>query len=214
MYVDGHLPGRYNETHKLSALETMQFSATSVIEDINRCVTMDFKYPKDLVYIIGNTADEPGASEYYDMLGYIGLNVPRLEPEKLFPMYKALYRAVCRSLVASLHGVYRGGLGVHLAMCAMAGGLGLSADLDSIPVRGFMRTDHLLFSETAGRFIASVSPENRAQFEAEIKDCPFACIGEIKEDEIFELQTGGSKIVSLQVPDLKSAWKAPFGALI
>ena len=41
MYVDGHLPGRYGEIHKISALETLQFSTISLIRDITKCVTMD-----------------------------------------------------------------------------------------------------------------------------------------------------------------------------
>ncbi|MFW6080616.1 MAG: AIR synthase-related protein [Desulfosalsimonas sp.] len=214
MYVDGHLPGRYNETHKLSALETMQFSATGVIEDINRCVTMDFKFPGDLVYVIGETRDELGASEYYDRFGYTGLNVPALEPESLLPAYEAVHRAVCGNLVCSLHGVYRGGLGVHLAMCAMAGNLGLSADLDLVPAGRHLRPDHLLFSESPGRFIATTAPGNRAEFEAVLGDHPFACVGETREDGIFELEAAGVKIASLQSSELKSAWKAPFGGLI
>jgi phosphoribosylformylglycinamidine (FGAM) synthase-like enzyme len=45
MYVDGHLPGRYGETHKVSALETLQFSVTGVIDDVSQCLTMDAKSP-------------------------------------------------------------------------------------------------------------------------------------------------------------------------
>ena len=43
MYVDGHLAGRYGETHKVSALETLQFSTIRGVPDIDRCVTMDSK---------------------------------------------------------------------------------------------------------------------------------------------------------------------------
>jgi phosphoribosylformylglycinamidine synthase len=68
MYVDGHLPGAYGETHKISALETLQFSAISVVKDITKCVTMDSKMPNDLVYILGLTQNELGGSEYYHHL--------------------------------------------------------------------------------------------------------------------------------------------------
>jgi phosphoribosylformylglycinamidine synthase II len=81
MYVDGHLRGRYGETHKVSALPTLQFSCTSVVPDITRCVTMDCKFAGDLVYVLGYTKNELGASEYYEHLGYVGLRVPRLDPE-------------------------------------------------------------------------------------------------------------------------------------
>ena len=70
MYVDGYLAGRYGETHKISALETMQFSAVSVIPDIDRCLSMDCKIAGDRVYVIGLTRSELGGSEYYAVLTY------------------------------------------------------------------------------------------------------------------------------------------------
>ncbi|MFP3979787.1 MAG: phosphoribosylformylglycinamidine synthase subunit PurL [Desulfobacterales bacterium] len=214
MYVDGHLPGAYGETHKLSALETMQFSATSVIADIDRCVTMDVKFAGDLLYVLGETKDELGASEYYDRFAYIGRNVPRAEPEAFLPMYRDLHRAICRGLLTSVHGVYRGGLGVHLALCAMAGNLGLSAELDRIPAQQELRADRLLFSETPGRFIAAVCPENRAEFESLMENHPCTCIGEVTESPGFEIRCQGRCLAAVPVADLKSAWKQPFENLI
>ena len=90
MYVDGNLAGRFGETHKVSALETLQFSAISVIEDINRCVTMDAKIPGDLLYIVGTTRNELGGSEYYEHLGYLGRNVPQVRPDDFIPLYQKM----------------------------------------------------------------------------------------------------------------------------
>ncbi|HKL22191.1 MAG TPA: AIR synthase-related protein, partial [Tichowtungia sp.] len=81
MYVDGHLKGRYGETRKISALETLQFSATGVIADVEKCVTMDAKAAGDRVYILGMTRNELGASEYYEQFGKIGQNVPEVQAE-------------------------------------------------------------------------------------------------------------------------------------
>ena len=72
MYVDGNLKGRYGETHRVSGLPTLQFTATGLVDDIRRCVTMEAKFPGDAVYILGETADELGGSEYYDRFGYTG----------------------------------------------------------------------------------------------------------------------------------------------
>ncbi|MEE4359175.1 MAG: phosphoribosylformylglycinamidine synthase subunit PurS, partial [Desulfococcaceae bacterium] len=80
MYVDGHLPGAYGETHKISALESIQFSGISVVPDIEKCVSMDAKNPGDSVYILGLTRNELGASEYYEHFGYTGMNVPQVRP--------------------------------------------------------------------------------------------------------------------------------------
>jgi phosphoribosylformylglycinamidine (FGAM) synthase-like enzyme len=140
MYVDGHLPGRHGIKRKISALESLQFSTTSILEDTGRCTTLDPKIPGDLVYVLGSTRDELGASEYYDMLGYIGRNVPKVAPEVFLPLYRALALTIGQGLVASVHGIYRGGLGVHLAMKAMAGGFGLRLNCPGSPPRRWTAT--------------------------------------------------------------------------
>jgi phosphoribosylformylglycinamidine synthase subunit PurSL len=216
MYVDGHLAGRYGETHKISAPETMQFSATSVIPDVNRCVTMDSKVPGDLVYVLGITRNELGGSEYYQHLGYIGLNVPIVAPEAFSALYRSLARAIEGELVASAHGVYRGGLGIHLALVAMGGNLGMEIHLDRVLQSGIYRTDTLLFSESAGRFIVTIDPVNKDAFEALFDGLLFACVGAVTHEEgDFTLQgIHGNTIISTPVRDLKTAWKEPFGGLV
>ena len=42
---------------------------------------MDVKVPGDLIYVLGETRDELGGSEYYDLYGHVGLKVPRLNVE-------------------------------------------------------------------------------------------------------------------------------------
>ena len=215
MYVDGHLTGRYGETHKVSALETLQFSATGIIDSIDRCITMESKIPGDHVYVLGMTRDELGGSEYYEHLGYVGCQVPRVDPTAFWAYYQALALAIEQGLVASAHGIYRGGLGVHLAMVAMGGNLGMDIHLDVLPTEACRRDDTLLFSESAGRFIISVSPDRRAAFEAIFEDRPCACIGTVTESNRL-LISGQDKqtLVDISVSRLKQAWKATFGALI
>ena len=211
MYVDGHLEGRYKETHKVSALETLQFSAVSVIDDITSCVTMDCKMPGDPVYILGNTLNELGGSEYYEHFGYIGVNVPRVLPEHNIPLYKALCRSIKENLVASVHGIYRGGLGIHLAMVAMGGNLGLEVDLAKISAKDAGRNDTLLFSESAGRFIVTLSPENKNNFEKIFKGLDCNCIGTVTEKADLVIKGINSKtIFKVAVQKLKTVWKQPY----
>lgn len=215
MYVDGHLPGRYGETHKVSALESLQFSATSVVDDVKRCVTLDPKMAGDLVYVLGSTQNELGASEYYDMMGYVGCNVPHVDMDSNLPLYQALAKAIKAGYVASVHGIYRGGLGIHLAMKAMAGGLGLNVDLAAVPTPKALSDDQLLYSESAGRFIVTVDPNNRGVFEDLFKGLNLAVIGRvIPEPRLLVRSTHGDSIIELTVPQLKEAWQKPFGDLI
>lgn len=214
MYVDGHLPGAYGETHKVSALETLQFSATSVVADVNRCVTMDPKNPGDSVYVLGVTADELGASEYYEMLGYVGCNVPEVEPAAFLPVYRALHGAIQNELVASAHGVYRGGLAVHLALCAMGGRLGLAVDLAGVPARGALSPQALLFAESAGRFLVTVASKHIRAFEAMLAGLPHARIGKVTARPRLVIKNSPENtLVDLGVAALVKAWNRPFGGL-
>jgi phosphoribosylformylglycinamidine synthase len=215
MYVDGNLTGRYGETHKVSALETLQFSTISVIEDITRCVTMDSKIAGDLVYVLGSTRNELGGSEYYEHLGYVGRNVPEVRTAEFIPLYRNLKCAIKHDLVASAHGIYRGGLAVHLAKVAMGGNLGMKVNLAQVPLRDVEREDLLLFSESAGRFIVTVDPINREAFEDLFKGTVFGCIGMVTEEPDFVVRgIEHNVIITVCVADLKTAWNRTFGELI
>jgi phosphoribosylformylglycinamidine synthase II len=215
MYVDGHLKGRYGETCKVSAPPTLQFSCTSVISDITRCVTMDCKSAGDLVYVLGETRNELGASEYYEHFGYVGLRVPRVQPEPSMKLYQALNGAIQEELVASCHGIYRGGLGVHLALVAMGGGRGMDIDLSRVPRVEADRNHVILYSETPGRYIVTIDPQHRLSFEALIDMLPHACVGTVsRETDLVINGLDGKPIIRVPVPELKAAWKRPFGGLI
>ncbi len=215
MYVDGHLAGKYGERHKISALETLQFSTTGVIADIRKCVTMECKVADDLVYILGITRNELGGSEYYEHFGYTGLNIPKVDADQFSLIYKALFQAISRELVASAHGIYRGGLAVHLAFVAMGGGLGIFADLAKLPARDFLQDNILLFSESAGRFIITIDPANQSAFEALFDGLPCALIGKVNAKADLVIQgKKGRIILSTPVKSLKQAWQRPFKDLL
>jgi phosphoribosylformylglycinamidine synthase len=215
MYVDGHLSGSYGDMRKVSALETLQFSATSVIKDVEKCVTLDCKVPGDLIYVLGITKNELGASEYYELFDYLGSNIPKVKTGAFFPLYKALAMAINQELIASAHGIYRGGLGVHLAMKAMAGSLGMSINLNKVPMLEPIRDDQILFSESAGRFIVTVDPVKKDDFEAIFSNLPYACVGKVTSDDKLVVCNGSSnKLLSVLISDLKHHWKKTFGNLI
>ncbi len=219
MYVDGHLEGAFGERIKVSALETVQFSATSVIKDISTCMTLDPKASGDLVYVLGRTANELGASEYYEIFDKIGVNVPHVDFEKFKVVYKALQTAIENRLLASCHAVARGGLGVHLSYMAMAGGFGMELDLSVLPMdmgRGGLNNEALLFSESAGRFIVTLPPENKPLFEKLFKGMPAACIGFVTDlhDHLKITGINQKSVTDLSTGELETAFNKTFGDMI
>lgn len=219
MYVDGHLEGAFGERIKVSALETVQFSATSVIKDVTACMTLDPKAPGDLVAILGKTGNELGASEYYEIFDKTGVNVPHVDFDKFKVVYKALQTAVENRLLASCHAVGRGGLGVHLAYMAMAGGLGMEVDLSALPMdkdRGNLSSEALLFSESAGRFIVTLAPENKSVFEKLFKGMPVAFIGIVtgSDDRLRITGPNQQTVADLSLLELETAFNKTFGDMI
>ena len=220
MYVDGHLEGQFGERVKVSALETVQFSATSVLDDISKCVTMDPKVTGDFVYVMGATKNELGASEYYDLFGKTGKNIPIVDFDANKICYKVLEKAIDKELVASCHAVARGGLGVHLGLMTMAGGLGLEIDLSCLPLANDSQkdlTDEIrLFSESAGRFVLTVAPENKPVFEKLCKGLPVSCVGIVTDNHTCLKIDGQDKksLVNLSCDALGSAFNKTFGDYI
>lgn len=212
MYVDGVLPGRFGETHRVSGLPTLFFTAVSIIPDLRRAVSLDFKEPGDLVYLLGATLPEQGGSEFYELLGYVGLSVPRVRPEEFLPLYQTVSRALQEEVLASCHGLYRGGLGVHLALASLAGGLGFEIDLREMA--GDLPDHTALYSESAGRFLVSVAPAHRRRFEEIFQGQPCSFLGEVRPDREFVLKRQGSPVLAATLDELKEAWTRRFGKLI
>jgi phosphoribosylformylglycinamidine synthase II len=220
MYVDGSLPGAFGERHKVSGLPTMLFTATGIVEDVLRSQTLEAKCAGDLVYMLGFTADELGGSAYYDLLGYTGVNVPKVpgfadpkaldkdKSDALLALYRAVQTVVSRGLVASCHGIYRGGLGVHAAMAAIGGRLGLKIDLSKVPVvDDGLRDDRRLFSESCGRFLVTVPKECAGDFENIFSGLPCGVLGEVTENpELVVTGSSGRQILRENIFALRESW--------
>ncbi|MEW5725270.1 MAG: AIR synthase-related protein, partial [Thermodesulfobacteriota bacterium] len=214
MYVDGHLRGSHGERHKVSGLPTLQFTAVSVIDDVTRCRNMDFKDSGDLVYVLGTTRNELGGSELYDLFGYTGLNVPRTDFAANVRLYRALDQAYRERLPVSAKAVGRGGLGAALVLCGLAGGRGVFVDLERLPVAGEVNPLQRLFSESTGRLVVSVRPQDRPRFEELFAGLPFAQVGKVRADGVLYLRYGEKQLTRLDLEDLRAAFKKPFGHLI
>lgn len=215
MYIDGTLDGPDGARIRVSGLPTLLFTTCSVIKDIKLCVTMDPKRVGDLVYVLGRTKDELGASEYYQMIGEVGLHVPRVDAEEIMPLYRALHQTMGRGLVSSAHAVTRGGLAVHLAMVAMAGDMGMDVHLGKIPSSQGLSTTRILYSESAGRFIVTIDARRQSAFESLFQGIPIGLVGKTTGEPFFALRDQSDALILRQeIRDLRDSWEKPLGGLI
>jgi phosphoribosylformylglycinamidine synthase len=212
MYVDGVHPGSFGETHRVSGLPTLFFTAVSLISDLSLTVTPDLKTPGDLLYVIGETRSELGGSEFYELMGYVGKSVPEVRPREFLELYRLVEEAMRAGILASCRTLTRGGLGVHLALVSMAAGLGVDVDLSSVAPG--LPAHMALYSESAGRFLVSVAPQHRARFEALFQSQPLILLGEARPDQTLLVKRQGRTLMEMPLSDLKAAWQRRFGGLI
>jgi len=194
---------------KISIPPTLLFSVVSRIKDVRYAVTMDAKRPGDLVYVLGITYPELGASEYYARYNYIGNRIPEVRMEDALPRYQALSGAMAQGLVSSCHDCSDGGLGVSMAEVAFSGDLGMAIDLDAVPAKGIDRLDTLLFSESQSRFIVTIKQEDRQAFEDVMGDTGWAMLGKVIDTPLLILRHSGKTVVRESLSSLKDAWKSP-----
>ncbi|MDO3379866.1 phosphoribosylformylglycinamidine synthase subunit PurS [Geoalkalibacter halelectricus] len=195
---------------KISIPPTVLFSVMGRMDDVRRAVTMDVKRPGDLVYLLGITRDELGASEYYALRGAIGCNVPRVDAPYALKLFQVVNRAQKQGVLASCHDLSDGGLGVALAETAFAGGLGLKVDLRQVKSEGALRADQLLFSETPSRFVVTVPAQHQAQFEEIFADVHVSALGRVcSEPELRITGMQGEVLMRCNIDELKAAWQAP-----
>jgi len=188
---------------------TLLISAVSIMDDVTKSVTMDFKRPGNTVMAVGLTKDEMGGSHYWDIDGYTGNSVPAVDTGTAKKTMLALHEAIGRRLILSCHDCSEGGIGVALAEMAFAGETGADIDITKIPAEPGMRDDHILFSESNSRFIIEVADENVAEVSGLLNDVPYAVIGGTTDTNQLIIENKSGSIVNENIFDLKKAWQEP-----
>lgn len=195
---------------------TLLISAISVIPDSTNITTSNFKTSGDEIYLLGETHEEFGGTEYVHYINdasntsYLGERVPIVDVRKNKNIYKAFERANKKKVIASAISVGRGGLGVALAKAALGGQRGCEVNLKSM-IASTKEVDALLFSESQGRILVSVPKACRKVFKEAMGDISYKKIGIVSGASTISVQTNArKKPYTWSLVDLKRAYQKPF----
>jgi len=197
---------------------TLLISAIGVMDDVNKAVSMYAKQAQDLIYLVGDTSSELGGSHYFESLGFIGNNLPKINPKKSKATFLGLANATSLGLVKAMHDCSEGGIGVAAAEMAFSGGLGMELFLSEVPYVKSQshkvtrsqeaRNDYVLFSESNSRFIVEVEKKKQKEFEKALKGISFGLIGCVSKSKDFNVYGLDRKIcLKAGIYDLKEAWQ-------
>jgi phosphoribosylformylglycinamidine synthase len=197
-------------TTRISIPPTLLISLVAKIDDVRNAVTMDFKEPGDLVYILGETRRELGKSEYALLKGLNEPAVPTVhKPKHSYRAYTELHRAITGGFVRACHDLSDGGLAVALAEMCFSGDCGATCDLAEVPQSGCHTDAEILFSESQSRFLIEVPKKHATAFEAAMQSLPCICIGEVtRGDRIVVKGLSGATEIDISRIDAKAAWKS------
>ncbi|MCR4416225.1 MAG: phosphoribosylformylglycinamidine synthase subunit PurL [Ignavibacteria bacterium] len=154
----------YNESKNYTVYPTPVIGMLGLIEDVKFITSSYFKDHGDLIYLIGETKNEIGGSEFLKTIfNRIEGEIPEIDLKLEKKTIDTLLKAIRSGLIKSAHDVSDGGLAVALAECCVMNpkkkvGAEISLKID-------FRKDFYLFSESQSRFVVTVDPEDQIQFE-------------------------------------------------
>lgn len=190
----------YNEKEGKSIDPTPIVGMVGVVGDYRQVCTLAFKKENDLIFILGESEEELGGSEYLEVVHKLKCGVPPVldfEKEKKIQNF-------CRVMIeggflASAHDCSLGGLALTLAESCLANGLGAEVELKSD-----LRSDCFLFGETQSRIVVSISPTHYEKFrEAALGEgILFQYIGIVKGNRLKV-----NRWINLAVSQLEKAWR-------
>lgn len=203
-----------NQKIKISVPPTLLISSIGVVSDVEKTIDLVPKFVSDLIYLVGDTKEELGGSEYFAYLGekergkkYVGNSVPKVNGSKAKSTYEAVTSLIEGKLLASCISLGIGGIGAALAKMSIAGSRGLAINLSNVttPVD---RDDFLLFSESQSRFIITVNPKNKETVEKILQNIPHYEIGKVSDEGVLRV-TGknGIEIVNEKISELELSYK-------
>ena len=191
---------------KISVPPTIVYSMASKIRDIRKTLTSDFKAEEDLVYQIGKTYNEMGASEFYKLFNELGANVPKVRKEEAKDTYLKMMQAHKENLLESAHDISDGGMLTALAESLIGTDLGAEINLDNLPG---LSTNAKMFSESHSRFIVSIKPDNKKRLEEIFGDKAFF-LGKITKNGELLAKEKGQNIIKIHTAELEKAWNKGF----
>ena len=136
-----------------------------VLDNRDNMMTLDFKNEGDQLYLIGQSRNDVGSSEYVRTVHrYKFSTCPYFDLEEEVKLQHCIAKLIKTHIPQSVHDISDGGLFVNLMESAMPRGLGFS-----IKNPTSVRHDAWLFGESQSRVVVSISPTQVADFEAFMK---------------------------------------------
>ncbi|MDA2988310.1 MAG: phosphoribosylformylglycinamidine synthase subunit PurL, partial [Actinomycetota bacterium] len=149
----------YNQTGDTAILPTPVAGVLGVIDDVNRRTPMKWGPDGELIYLLGDTRDEFGGSEWAHLNGHLGGLPPQVDLQRERVLGEILVAGSRDGMLTAAHDVSDGGFAQAIIEMALRSGVGarlwLPDDIDP-----FVQ----LFAESASRAVVVVPRSEEMRF--------------------------------------------------
>ena len=150
----------YNQTGDTAILPTPVVAVLGVIDDVERRTPMSWQEDGELIYLLGDTRDEFGGSEWaHQMHDHLGGLPPTVDLDRERLLSEILVAGSRDGMISAAHDVSDGGVAQAIVEMAMRSGTGARLwSLDDVEPFVF------LFSESTGRAVVVLPRSEEVRF--------------------------------------------------
>jgi phosphoribosylformylglycinamidine synthase subunit PurL len=150
----------YNQTGDVAILPTPVVGVLGVLDDVSRRTPQGFRTPGQVVYLLGETRDELGGSEWAHVVhGHLGGRPPAADLARERQLADILVNASRDGLLDAAHDVSDGGVAQALVESCLRYGMGAR-----VWVPDGLDPFVFLFAESAGRAVVAVPRSEEVRF--------------------------------------------------
>ena len=149
----------YNQTGETPILPTPVVGVLGVIDDVDRRTPIAWGPDGELIYVLGDTRDEFGGSEWAHLHGHLGGMPPLVDLDRERLLSEVLVAGSRDGMVTAAHDVSDGGIAMTLVEMGLRSGVGARVWLPD-DVEPFV----YLFAESAGRAIVVIPRSEEMRF--------------------------------------------------
>jgi len=149
----------YNQTGETAILPTPVVGVLGVIDDVGRRTPMQWGPDGELIYLLGDTRDEFGGSEWAHLRGHLGGLPPQVDLQRERILGEILVAGSRDGMLTAAHDVSDGGFAIAVVEMALRADIGARLWLPD-GIDPFVQ----LFAESAGRAVVVVPRSEELRF--------------------------------------------------
>jgi phosphoribosylformylglycinamidine synthase len=208
---------------RLSVPPTLLVSAIARVPQSTQAMTMEFKTPGDIIYLLSAGTLGLAGSQYEELQGWSSDWLPTLDLAQAIAMYKRLHHAIATGWVRSCHDLSEGGLAVALAECVIGSKLGAKIEAERVIAASTCasdcsasatglnkRMDVALFAEGPARIIVTVDPAQQRSWETLVAGFDCHKLGVVEQmSRLRIISAVGKPVLDMTAEGLAHAWRTP-----